>query len=274
MTLDLVHTSPVVLYSSLVLPVNPSPLTSLAAVLRPSQALLSSAQQSVENENTILFDFLDAAETAPVVVWGVDDEVGGTITILGELTHPDIDYTPHYGIEKNIGIGTTGIQISGTTSALEAFSAQTPEDTILFSFGSAAIEKFGGDPPENTQLFSFSGEIETPLRTFAEQPTGTINVSGEVVEKQEFNYDGRGPINVGVPFSYTDTYDLGLSGSFAETFIAQFGSAIAATENKVIIGAPGRAVSGQYNKGAAFIYNHDGTGITTVTGVNLPATSE
>ena len=78
--------------------------------------------------------------------------------------------------------------------------------------------------------------------------------------------DGRGPINVGVPFSYTDTYDLGLSGSLAETFIAQFGSAIAATENKVIIGAPGRAVSGQYNKGAAFIYNHDGTGITTVTG--------
>ena len=47
----------------------------------------------------------------------VDDELGGTITILGELTHPDIDYTPHYGIEKNIGIGTTGIQISGTTSA-------------------------------------------------------------------------------------------------------------------------------------------------------------
>ena len=217
------------------------------------------------DENTILFDFLDAAETAPVVVWGVDDEVGGTITILGELTHPDIDYTPHYGIEKNIGIGTTGIQISGTTSALEAFSAQTPEDTILFSFGSAAVEKFGGDPPENTQLFSFSGEIEIPLRTFAEQPTGTLNVSGQALEKQEFRYRGRGPINVGVPFSYTDTYDLGLSGSLAETFIAQFGSAIAATENKVIIGAPGNDGSGSYYAGSAYIYNHDGTGITTVT---------
>ena len=89
------------------------------------------------DENAILFDFL-SLETA-VVVWGVDDEVGGTITILEELTHPDIDYTPHYGIEKNIGIGTTGIQISGTTSVW-AFSAQTPEDTILFSFGSVAIE--------------------------------------------------------------------------------------------------------------------------------------
>lgn len=34
-------------------------------------------------------------------------------TFSGELNHPQIDYTPHYGIEKNIGIGTTGIQISG-----------------------------------------------------------------------------------------------------------------------------------------------------------------
>jgi hypothetical protein len=34
-------------------------------------------------------------------------------TFSGELNHPQIDYTPHYGIEKNIGVGTTGIQISG-----------------------------------------------------------------------------------------------------------------------------------------------------------------
>lgn len=174
------------------------------------------------DENTILFDFLDAAETAPVVVWGVDDELGGTITILGELTHPDIDYTPHYGIEKNIGIGTTGIQISGTTSALEAFSAQTPEDTILFSFGSAAIEKFGGDPPENTQLFSFSGEIETPLRTFAEQPTGTINVSGQVIERREFDFVGSG--------SFT------LSDSALEAYSAQ------TPEDTILFGASGTAI--------------------------------
>jgi len=41
-------------------------------------------------------------------------------TIYGELNHPDIDLTPHYGIEKNIGVGTTGIQLSGT--ALESES--------------------------------------------------------------------------------------------------------------------------------------------------------
>ena len=45
-----VISSPVVLYSNSVLPVSPSPLTSLAVVSRPSQALLSSAQQSVETK--------------------------------------------------------------------------------------------------------------------------------------------------------------------------------------------------------------------------------
>ena len=34
------------------------------------------------------------------------------ITILGELNHPNIDYTPHYGIDQNIGVGTTGILFS------------------------------------------------------------------------------------------------------------------------------------------------------------------
>ena len=34
-------------------------------------------------------------------------------TFSGELNHPQIDYTPHYGIEKNIGVGTTGIQLYG-----------------------------------------------------------------------------------------------------------------------------------------------------------------
>jgi hypothetical protein len=46
----------------------------------------------------------------------------GTLTLSGELVHPDIDYTPHYGIEKNIGIGTTGIQLSGKLVERETHS--------------------------------------------------------------------------------------------------------------------------------------------------------
>jgi hypothetical protein len=41
-------------------------------------------------------------------------------TFYGELRHPDIDLTPHYGIEKNIGVGTTGIQLSGTAVESES----------------------------------------------------------------------------------------------------------------------------------------------------------
>ena len=55
------------------------------------------------------------AETRQIGVFGyygddADPGTSGIITVFGELNHPDIDYTPHYGIDKNIGIGTTGIQ--------------------------------------------------------------------------------------------------------------------------------------------------------------------
>ena len=63
----------------------------------------------------------------------------GTITISGELNHPYIDYTPHYGIDKNIGIGTTGIQFSGLVdeSAMKTFKASgliTLSDGLTESF--------------------------------------------------------------------------------------------------------------------------------------------
>ena len=57
------------------------------------------------------------AETRQIGVFGYygddrDPGTSGIITVFGELNHPDIDYTPHYGIDKNIGIGTTGILFS------------------------------------------------------------------------------------------------------------------------------------------------------------------
>ena len=38
-----------------------------------------------------------------------------TLRLIGELTHPDIDYTPHYGIERNIGIETGLILTPGSS---------------------------------------------------------------------------------------------------------------------------------------------------------------
>ena len=67
-------------------------------------------------------------------------------TFYGELRHPDIDLTPHYGIEKNIGVGTTGIQLSGTAleSESEAYAGLgtvftvnglSPQDTEAYPGG-------------------------------------------------------------------------------------------------------------------------------------------
>ena len=58
--------------------------------------------------------FVGDAETRPIGVFGQGGTStdGGGITILGELNHPNIDYTPHYGIDQNIGVGTTGILFS------------------------------------------------------------------------------------------------------------------------------------------------------------------
>ena len=38
-----------------------------------------------------------------------------TLRLVGELTHPDIDFTPHYGIDRNIGIETGMFLLPGGT---------------------------------------------------------------------------------------------------------------------------------------------------------------
>ena len=117
-------------------------------------------------------------------------------SIYGELNHPDIDYTPHYGIEKNIGIGTTGIQITELTSAIEKFVANPPEDTQLFQIYGSAIESIRSNPPEDTQLFTISG---TALESESESYVGvggTLTLSDFVVEKNTESYVGTGTIEV------------------------------------------------------------------------------
>jgi hypothetical protein len=117
-------------------------------------------------------------------------------TFSGELNHPQIDYTPHYGIEKNIGIGTTGIQITELTSAVEKFSANTPENTQLFQIYGFGIESVGFNPPENNQLFTIFG---TALESESESYVGvggTLTLSDFGVEKNTESYVGVGTLQV------------------------------------------------------------------------------
>jgi hypothetical protein len=140
-------------------------------------------------ENTQLFQISGTA-----VEKDVDSYSGlGTIFISGELRHPNIDYTPHYGIEKNIGIGTTGIQLYGT--AFEAYSSQTPENTQLFQISGIATERVTFNPPENTQLFTISGAYNNLKSRKSYVGTGgTITISAALVEKDVDSYVGLGTI--------------------------------------------------------------------------------
>jgi len=171
------------------------------------------------------------------------------------IIHPFVDYTPHYGIEKNIGIGTTGIQISGSLVekntesyvgvgseafsgiALEAYSAQTPENTQLFSISGISTESITSNPPENTQLFSISGELLHPFIDYTPHygieknigiGTTGIQISGTLVERfvkdadestQLFSISGIA-IEKDVD-SYVGIETILVSGTALEAFSAQ-----------------------------------------------------
>ena len=102
---------------------------------------------------------------------------GGGITILGELNHPNIDYTPHYGIDQNIGVGTTG---------------------ILFSIGPGGFDILGN--PIGGRYYSpiypgNAGGVEGP----GSPGIGTFRLNDDrelTVTRALLPYFGRGTINV------------------------------------------------------------------------------
>jgi hypothetical protein len=153
------------------------------------------------------------ASTREIAVYGYygDDRNPGTsgvITLSANLVHPNIDYTPHYGIEENIGIGTTGIQITGISTAVERLIVNPPENTQLFSFsGSYSDLQFSANTPENTQLFTISGSlVEKDVDSYV--GVGTLTISGTALEA----YSAQTPEN---------TQLFTISGQTLESYSAQ-----------------------------------------------------
>ena len=114
-----------------------------------------SAAESVPYQgfaSSVLVDFAGAAETRYFQVFQ-DFVPSGTITLSGELTHPDIDYTPSergggfstfFGsaetvtTPREVGVGT--VTLSGT--AIPRFTADSTDGTILYDLkGASAITK-------------------------------------------------------------------------------------------------------------------------------------
>jgi len=102
-------------------------------------------------------------------VYGKDYLTSGALILSSSLIEADVD--------SYVGIGTISISETG----LESFSAQTPEDTQLFSISGTLVEKFVEDADESTQLFSISGiAIEKDVDSYV--GIETILVSGTALE--------------------------------------------------------------------------------------------
>jgi hypothetical protein len=162
---------------------------------------------------TIFFDQTTEGDTRLLYLYQVTGAgTSGGITISGRpLVHPEVDYTPHYGIDQNIGIGTTGIQISGEIETpLRTFShvgvggfrflpystaggnlsldndpTPTFDSSVEYwdnEFGAAAVEKFAADPPVGTVLFNTGGSAEESFIAQTPEDVVLFVISGEIEE--------------------------------------------------------------------------------------------
>jgi len=165
---------------------------------------LGSAAESItipSSARAILTDITGVAETRYLQVFQ-DFVPSGTFTISGELTHPDIDFTPAYtglgvatlsGIAKEernlteIGIGT--VTLSG--NAIQKFTADSVEGTVLFDTkGASALTALN-------QVYGYYGDLKDP------GTSGIATFSGiaPTREIQTYGY-------------YGDDKDPGTSGTF------------------------------------------------------------
>ena len=105
-----------------------------------------------------------------IQVYGQDYVTSGTLTLSGSLVEKDVD--------SYVGVGT--LTLSGT--ALEALSAQTPENTQLFSISGIATERVIFNTPEDTQLFQISSGYSNLKATNSYVGLGTLTLSGTCLE--------------------------------------------------------------------------------------------
>jgi hypothetical protein len=118
-----------------------------------------------------------------IQVYGKDYITSGTITLSQSLIEKDVD--------SYVGVGT--LNVSGT--ALEALSAQTPENTQLFSISGVATERVRFNPPEDFAQYTLSGTL-VEKNTESYDGLGTIFISDQLIEKDVDSYVGVGTLNV------------------------------------------------------------------------------
>ena len=165
---------------------------------------LGSAAESItipSAARAILTDITGAAETRYLQVFQ-DFIPSGTFTISGELTHPDIDFTPAYtglgvatlsgtALQKFVGTEVASGTVALSGNAILRFAADDLEGTVLFDTkGASALTALN-------QVYGYYGDDKDP------GTSGITTISGVGITKpiQVFGY-------------YGDDRDPGTSGTF------------------------------------------------------------
>ena len=224
-------------------PINWGSITTPVGGVDQNWGLISETDLIKRPFGTIFFDQTTEGETRLLYLYKVTGAgTSGGITISGRpLVHPEVDYTPHYGIDKNIGIGTTGFQISGeiedpirtfshvglgtlftATGAAESVTWDPPVGTVLYDFSGTGLEALSAQTPERTVNVVISG-VGTDEKFTAREVgvASTITLTGTLVERQTDDYVGSGIATIsgdaetrkiGVFGYYGDDRDPGTSG--------------------------------------------------------------
>ena len=181
------------------------------------------AESTVEPSaaRAILTDITGVAETRYLQVFQ-DFIPSGTFTISGELTHPDIDYTPAYtgignvtisgiadekGFFREIGVGVA--TFSG--ASVVKFTADSVEGTVLFDTkGASALTAlnqvygyYGDDrDPGTSGITTISGDAATRyFQVFQDfVPSGTFTISNTSLVHPFVDYTPS--IGIGVAVLY------------------------------------------------------------------------
>ena len=209
--------------------INPITGVRLSATGSGLFSIISGAAESItipSAARAILTDITGVAETRYFQVFQ-DFVPSGTLTLSGELTHPDIDYTPAYtgsGITTISGAALESARLpqigSGTAtlsgSAILRFTADSVEGTVLFDLkGASALTEinqvygyYGDDrDPGTSGITTISGDGATRyFQVFQDfVPSGTFTISNTSLVHPFVDYTPSIGIGVAVLYQTSGT---------------------------------------------------------------------
>ena len=164
-------------------------LESFSIVKYDGSGLLTFSGISSNREINVYQDYVTSGiitisqQTQQITEKHTESYVGiGTIIKFATLSERVVnDYTASGSINLGKIAPTVGTEVI-FSSALESFSAQTPENTVLYTFSGSALESYSAQTPEDTVLYTFIGSlVENITKSYSGE--GLISLSGNATER-------------------------------------------------------------------------------------------